>query len=96
MFDQIGFSEPILLVGYLLLINGLAFLLMGIDKYQAVHNGWRVAERYFALASLLGGLVGIYIGMQVFRHKTQKTSFQVKVLTAFVIFLILIYQNLKG
>lgn len=60
---------------YLLMINMLAFFTMGWDKARARRSQRRVPEkRLFALA-VIGGSLGIFIGMRVFRHKTQHASF---------------------
>ena len=61
---------------YIVLINVLAFSLMGIDKYKAKHNKWRIKERDLFLLSFLGGAIGSYFGMYMFHHKTQTSSFK--------------------
>ena len=81
--------QPIL--SYFILINIIGVLLMGLDKYQAIKQSSRIAEKYFVLISFLGGFVGVYLGMKMFRHKTLKTSFQIKILGAFLLFLLIIY-----
>ena len=60
---------------YLLAIQLLAFIEMGYDKSQAKKGARRVPEkRLFALAAL-GGAAGVWLGMRVWRHKTQHASF---------------------
>lgn len=54
-----------------------AFLAMGFDKGQAQKKGARVPERNLWLLAMIGGGIGAYFGLQVFRHKTRKTSFRV-------------------
>ena len=66
-----------LFICYLLLINFIAFLLMGIDKNKARHKKWRIPEKTLFLSAILGGSVGSILGMQLFRHKTKHTSFVV-------------------
>ena len=51
-------------------------MLFGIDKYQAIRRGPRVPENLLYLAVAMGGSLGALLGMNVFRHKTQKVSFQ--------------------
>ena len=58
-------------------LSAVSFVLYGWDKRQAKTDGWRVPEKNFHLISLLGGWPGGLMGQQFFRHKTQKTSFQV-------------------
>lgn len=61
---------------YLLLINGVGFLLMGIDKRRAKRGAWRISEKSLFLSPLLGGTVGAILGMRVFHHKTQHWYFR--------------------
>lgn len=62
---------------YFLLLNGLSCYMMWSDKRKARKNMWRIPERDFFLISLLGGSLGCWIGMQLFRHKTQHITFTV-------------------
>lgn len=48
----------------------IGFALMGIDKYKAQHDRWRIPERILMLIALLGGSPGVWLGMRVFHHKT--------------------------
>ena len=61
---------------YLLLINGVGFLLMGIDKRRAKRGAWRISEKCLFLSPLLGGTVGAILGMRVFHHKTKHWYFR--------------------
>ena len=60
---------------YLLIINIVTFLSMGIDKYKAKQGKWRIQEKNFLTLVVLGGGIGGIAGMYVFRHKTQKPRF---------------------
>lgn len=60
---------------YLLAINGIAFLTMGFDKQLARRGSRRVPERTLHTLALVGGTPGSFLGIQVFRHKSQKRSF---------------------
>lgn len=62
---------------WVLLWNIIAFVLMGVDKWKAAHEGWRIRERTLFLSAVLGGSVGALMGMSLFRHKTQHRSFVV-------------------
>ena len=62
---------------YLLAVNLVAFLVFGWDKLMAKLEKRRVPERTLFLLAGLGGSVGAWMGMQVFRHKTRHTSFVV-------------------
>jgi len=61
---------------YLVLINLAAFLLMGIDKFRARRELWRIPEKVLFGSALLGGSVGAIAGMFFFRHKTRHLSFR--------------------
>ncbi|SHN06434.1 DUF1294 domain-containing protein [Gracilibacillus kekensis] len=60
---------------YLLIINSIAFLIMGIDKHKARHNKWRIPERRIWMIAVGGGALGAMIGMYLFRHKTKHKNF---------------------
>lgn len=64
------------LVKLILLINVVAFLLMGYDKRQAKERGWRVSEKMLMTMAVLMGAGGIFAGMYVFRHKTKHSLFK--------------------
>ena len=66
----------LILIGYLLIINLVAFALMGIDKRKAKRSEWRIPEKTLFLSAILGGSIGAIAGMQVFRHKTKHWYFQ--------------------
>lgn len=61
---------------YLAAVNTAAFLLMGIDKHKAVKHRWRISEKGLFLFSLIGGSLGGFLGMIVFRHKTRHWYFR--------------------
>ncbi|MDD6038537.1 MAG: DUF1294 domain-containing protein [bacterium] len=60
---------------YLLFMNIIGFFLMGIDKKKARNGAWRISEKSLFLASIMGGSIGTWIGMYVFRHKTKHWYF---------------------
>lgn len=80
---------------YLLLINLLAFFLMGIDKQKAKKNQWRIAEKTLFLIAILGGSFGMRVGMEVFRHKTKHKTFTIGIPTIFLLQVILLLSILK-
>jgi len=65
----------ILLLIYLSAVSLLGFILMGADKKKAEMQKWRIPEKTLFLVALIGGSIGIFLGMQVFRHKTKHLSF---------------------
>ena len=64
---------------YLIIINFIAFTLMGVDKRKAIQGAWRIPEKVLFLSAVFGGAVGAWIGMYVFRHKTKHWYFVVGV-----------------
>ena len=69
-----GFS---VLVGYVLGIGLSTFIVYSYDKRQSIRNGRRVPERALLLLSVIGGALGGWAGMLVWRHKTQHAIFWV-------------------
>ena len=66
----------LLALAYLALMNGAAFGAMGIDKWKARHDKWRIRERTLFLLAILGGSPGAILGMLLFRHKTRHWYFR--------------------
>lgn len=62
---------------WVLVWNIIAFVLMGVDKWKAKHDRWRVPEKALFLSALVGGSVGALLGMSCFRHKTRHWSFRI-------------------
>jgi len=61
---------------YLICINLVSFFIIGYDKMKANLNTRRIPEKTLWLVALIGGSLGTLLGMNYFRHKTQKNSFQ--------------------
>lgn len=68
--------QYVILAGYLVIINLVAFALMGIDKGKAKRGAWRIPEKTLFLSAILGGSIGAIAGMQHFRHKTKHWYFK--------------------
>ena len=61
----------------IIVMNVLAFALMGIDKHRAKAGKWRIKEAtLFLVTGLFGGLGGT-LGMFAFRHKTKHWYFKI-------------------
>lgn len=78
---------------YITLLNLLGLTLMYIDKIKAINNEWRISENTLMLVSILGGSVGSYLGMKLFRHKTKHAKFSIGVPVIIFIQLFIIIQN---
>lgn len=60
---------------YLIVMNVIGFLLMGLDKWKAKKHAWRISEMTLLLVAALGGAVGSMLGMHLFHHKTRHWYF---------------------
>lgn len=60
---------------YLIGINLLGLAMMGIDKSKAVRHKWRISEKALFGVGILGGSLGAWLGMYLFRHKTRHWYF---------------------
>ena len=79
------------LILYVIIINLIAFLLMGIDKSRAKKKAWRIPEATLFLFALFGGSIGAIAGMYTFRHKTKHWYFVVGMPLILVVQLIGLY-----
>lgn len=66
-----------ILVFYYLIINIMLLIIMGVDKRKAKKNLWRIKESTLMITALLGGGIGGFLGMKLFKHKTRKWYFYV-------------------
>lgn len=62
-------------LSYILFMNGLGLVSMGLDKLFAKKNMYRIPEFDLLLIAAIGGLIGSWSGMYLFRHKTQHAKF---------------------
>ncbi len=65
------------ILAYLFIMNLFGLYIMWSDKRKARKDVWRTPERNFFVVSLLGGSIGCWAGMYLFRHKTQHVKFTV-------------------
>lgn len=63
------------IIAYLICINIIEFLLLGIDKFLAIRKTRRISEKMFFIICLIGGSFGGINGMIFFRHKINKKKF---------------------
>lgn len=57
-------------------LNVLTFVVYGIDKWKATHGKWRISEATLLLLAIIGGSIGAWFGMKVWRHKTLHKKFK--------------------
>ena len=67
-------TEEILII--LLALNIITFIVYGIDKLKAKKGWWRIPETTLLLLAAIGGSIGAWLGMMVWRHKTQHLKFK--------------------
>lgn len=65
----------ILFLIYAAVMNAIGLALMYTDKRRAKKHLWRISERTLFLCSILGGSIGTWAGMYLFRHKTRHWYF---------------------
>lgn len=69
-----------LALGYFLIINLVGIWMMGQDKFSARTNTLesnRTPEGQLFFLAIVGGSLGVYLGMFLFRHKTKKAYFTI-------------------
>ena len=64
-----------IVIAYAIIANIVGLSVMGIDKRRAICHKWRIPEKTLFLVSILGGSIGTWAGMYLFRHKTKHVSF---------------------
>lgn len=60
----------------LTVVNAVAFIMYGIDKYRARNGKWRIPEATLLMLAVVGGSVGAWLGMKVWHHKTRHRKFR--------------------
>ena len=68
-----------LLWAYIAIVNLAGFIAMGWDKRKAMKNDWRTPEKTLLGIAIIGGSLGTYLGMRLFRHKTKHWQFYIGV-----------------
>ena len=85
-----------ILVYWLIAVNLVAFILYGEDKSYAKNNKRRIPEKVLLFWAWIGGSVGAFLGMRIFRHKTKKPKFYVVpvlMVLEIIICAVCLYQN---
>jgi len=76
---------------YLILINVISFISVGWDKRKAKKRRWRIPEKRLFILAIAGGALGVYFGMQHFRHKTQHRKFTVGIPVLIILNIVVFY-----
>lgn len=80
----------------LTVVNAVAFIVYGIDKYRARNGKWRIPEATLLMLAVVGGSVGAWLGMKVWHHKTRHRKFRYGVLAILLLQIVvatLLYVN---
>ena len=83
------------LIVFIIIINIVSFVMMGIDKKKAEKHKWRIKESTLFLVAILGGSLGSILGMQMYRHKTKHLTFTlgmpaILILQIIILFLVIL------
>ena len=81
---------------YLIVINSLCFLTYGYDKWRAKNNKRRISEFNLLLLAGIGGTIGGLIGMNFFKHKTNKFSFILSFYAIVILQVVLLYFGIQA
>lgn len=79
-----------MIVGYLWIINIMAFCFYGMDKRYAQKGRWRISENTLLGIAFLGGSLGALLGMHIFHHKTKHWKFRVLVPVFLILHVVII------
>ena len=80
----------ILILIYVAVMSLIAFAAFGLDKYKAKADKWRTPEKTLFILAIIGGGIGAFLGMRVFRHKTKHKQFVIGIPAIMIVQLILI------
>ncbi len=86
-----------IIVLYLIVINFIGIIIMASDKSKAKHHAFRIPERVLFFVAIIGGSIGTWAGMYMFRHKTKHWYFVIGIpaILALQIALICILRRYK-
>lgn len=85
-----------LFIYYIIAINIITFIVYGIDKLKAKKGWWRISEVTLLMLAAIGGSIGAWGGMMLFRHKTKHWKFKLGVPMIFLLqFTLLVYVYVK-
>lgn len=93
MITNILFEKYILI--YLIIINLITFIVFALDKIYAIKKKWRYKEASLLGMCFVGGAIGGFLAMHLFRHKTKKKAFVIGVPLIIVIHLVIVMWFIK-
>ena len=75
---------------YIIAVNLVTFVTYGIDKYKSIKRKWRISEATLLTMAVIGGSIGAWTGMKVWRHKTMHKKFTIGIPIVFVVHLFIV------
>ena len=70
--------SPVVII--LFALNIVTLVLFGIDKYLAIHNRYRISEKSLLFLTIIGGSIGAISAQKLFRHKTIKFKYVLRII----------------
>lgn len=92
----IFFLSPEIFIFYFFAVNIVSFFIFYCDKQKAVKHKWRIPEATLLTFALIGGGIGAYSAMKIFRHKTKRPKFYIFVPIFIVLHLFIIATIFVG
>ena len=83
------------LMYFCIVINIITFLVFGYDKWQAKKNKRRISEFNLLLLAGVGGTIGGLLGMNFFKHQTNKFSFILSFYAIAILQIVLLYFGIQ-
>ncbi|RBA29684.1 DUF1294 domain-containing protein [Flavobacterium tibetense] len=83
------------LICFFIVINIITFLVFGYDKWLAKNNRKRISEFNLLLLAGVGGNIGGLLGMNFFKHKTNKFSFILVFYSILILQIVLLYFGIQ-
>lgn len=93
MMTNFLFEKYILI--YLIIINSTTFIVFALDKICAIKKKWRYKEASLLGMCLVGGVIGGFLAMHLFHHKTKKKVSVIGVPLIIIIHLVIILWFIK-
>ena len=85
------FRQHKYILGYLVIMNVIAFIAYAIDKYNAIEHRSRIRNVSLLALAFLGGSIGALLSMYTFRHKTSKDYYTVGVPLILIMQIVVIF-----
>ena len=80
------------MINYLIIINVMGLIICYIDKRKAIKNKYRIPENMLMVISLIGGCLGFFLGMILFRHKIRKSKFYISIPLIIIMWIIILKE----